>query len=86
MHSWHGKTHNFHFNGGFDGDIIIHQKDKDQDSGIRIDSEELLEFIASNYIRNILIGKIEDVNYKELFKFGLKWNHNFVVWRLLWLI
>ena len=48
-----------HHHGGFDGDIIIY--DKKQDVEIRLDSSDLLDFIASRYV----IPQIEEILERE---------------------
>jgi len=52
--------------GDLSGDISINDKN---DNEVLVDSEDLLKFVVINYIKNNLIEKIEQMNYKELIDF-----------------
>jgi hypothetical protein len=76
MHSFHGKTANFHFNGDMSGgDLIIMPKDKDGEAlldkdgeyvEVRIDADDILKLVAYHYVLSESIGKLEDMDYLEL--------------------
>lgn len=54
----------FHHNGGFDGDIIICDKEKDVE--IRVDSEELLDFVVSRYVNQRLEELSQHIDPKTM--------------------
>jgi predicted butyrate kinase (DUF1464 family) len=66
MHTWDKETYTFHFNSDFSGNIII--KNAIMDEELNIDGDILLEFIAENFIRPNKIGKIEQLEWKKLYK------------------
>jgi hypothetical protein len=66
MHSYQGKTHNFHFNGDFSGEIHIIDKETNQE--MKIESEDILKLVAEYYIKPKRISEIEDMEYKEILK------------------
>jgi len=66
MHSYDGKSCIFHFNSDLTGDIII--QNKIDESKIRIDAEDVLKFVAFEYILSNKINELEQMNYKDLLK------------------
>lgn len=66
MHSYQTKSTTFHFNGSFDGRIlIVNEEDKQQ---VLIPFQDIKE-IVTVYLRNELISRIEDAELKDLLRF-----------------
>jgi hypothetical protein len=75
MHSFHGKTANFHFDGDMGGDLIIMPKkengnpllDKDGELvEVRIDAEDILKLVAYHYVLPEAIGNLENMDHLKL--------------------
>lgn len=67
MRSYHGKTANFHFYGSFTGEVYVNCKDRDgNDTEFAIAAEDLLDFIAQEYILPNRIAKLEQASTVEL--------------------
>ena len=66
MHSFHGKKHNYFFNGDFSGEIhIVNQKTGETTI---VEAEDILNLVAEHYVKPNIISKIEDMDYKDLLK------------------
>ena len=64
MHSFHGISCNIHFNLDLSGEIIIYEKETTKE--VRIEAQDILDFVAQKYIQCELIGKIESMSTREL--------------------
>lgn len=64
MHSYHGKSANFHFNGGLDnGEVIINDKKGNE---MRVDVQDILDLVAYEYVQPKLIREIENMEVDKL--------------------
>lgn len=66
MHTFKGDKVNIFYNGDYSGEIEIVNKDSRE--RLKIDFEEILEFV-SEYVRNKKIEEIENMDYKDILKF-----------------
>lgn len=63
MHTFDGKSCRIHFNSDMSGDI--HIWDKDSDKEIKVDGQDILDFVA-NHVRNEKISKLEQMGTREI--------------------
>jgi hypothetical protein len=66
MHSFDGERHTYHFNSDFSGDICIIEEESGHE--MRVPAEDLLKLVAYKYVLPQKIGKLEDMEYKDLLK------------------
>lgn len=64
MHTFNGKSCNIHYNSDFSGEVIIYNKNNH--TGIRIDPQDLIDFVAE-YVRSKRIGRLENMGSYEIF-------------------
>lgn len=63
MHTFEGKSCRIHFNSDMSGDIHIVKKDSDKE--IKVDGQDILDFVA-NYVRSEKISTLEQMEMKEI--------------------
>lgn len=65
MHTFQGKTANFHFNGGLKGGdlIIVNIKTNEQ---VRIEADDVIALVAYEYVLSEKISKLEQASPEEL--------------------
>ena len=68
MHSFNGGSCIIHYDGDFDGEVII--CNKNDNTEIRIDIHDLINFV-SEYVRNKKISQLENMSTNEVL--GAKW-------------
>lgn len=67
MHTYEGKSARFHFNGGLENsDLIIFDKKTEQE--IRIDSNDVINLVAFEYVLPKKIGELEQAEAKDILK------------------
>lgn len=63
MHTFEGSSCRIHFNSDMSGDI--HICDKDSDREIKVDGQDILDFVA-NHVRCERISKLEQMETKDI--------------------
>lgn len=63
MHTFDGKSCRIHFNSDMSGDIHIVEKDSDEE--IKVEGQDILDFVA-NYVRRERISKLEQMETKDI--------------------
>lgn len=63
MHTFEGSSCRIHFNSDMSGDI--HICDKDSDKEIKVDGQDILDFVANHVIRE-RISKLEQMETREI--------------------
>lgn len=63
MHTFEGSSCRIHFNSDMSGDI--HICDKDSDREIKVDGQDILDFVA-NHVRRERISKLEQMETKDI--------------------
>lgn len=63
MHTFEGSSCRIHFNSDMSGDIHICDKDSEQE--IKVDGQDILDFVA-NYVRSERISKLEQMETKDI--------------------
>jgi hypothetical protein len=67
MHTYQGRSATFFFDGGLaDGDLIITTSKENGEHEISIDANDVINLVAYKFVKDELIGRIEDMDAKDL--------------------